>query len=90
LKGKEVGLPDHRVVCVYVCVSRFEFFNQFTDFHEMWRKNYVIEENPNPVIFNFLETEITIWWTHELVRWMLSCRGYYGIIIFLKDSDLCL
>jgi len=42
---------------------------QWTEFYEMLYENYSIGAQSNGVLLNFLQSVITTWRTHELVRW---------------------
>jgi len=46
-----------------VCVCPFQIFNQWVDFHKIWYELYANGENPNFIIFSFLQPVITKWWT---------------------------
>jgi len=57
-----VGLYHH----VY---APFALLNRVTDFHEIRYTHYTIWGHANRAHSNFLQSEITTWWTHELVKW---------------------
>jgi hypothetical protein len=46
LTRKKAGLQNHHAVCVSVRACTFQFFNQLTDFHEIWYESYAIGRHP--------------------------------------------
>lgn len=49
-----------------VCV---QLLNQLISFHETWYEHYAIRGHQNVVLFNFLQSVITTWGTHEIVSY---------------------
>jgi len=53
------------ILCIYVClISTFELTDNFYD---IWCERYVTKGRRKLVHFNFLQSVITTWRTHEIV-----------------------
>jgi len=61
-------LREKQACCVhiYTClhISHFKLFNQLTNFHPIWYEGHI-----NLVLFDFIQSVITMWQTHKFVRW---------------------
>lgn len=51
-----------------VCITPFSFWITGPIFTKFWYDHYAIGGHHNYTIFNFLQSAVTSWWTHELVR----------------------
>lgn len=50
-------------------MSPFNFWNSGLILTKLGKKVMPVEETPNVAILNFLKSVITVWLSHELLRW---------------------